>query len=291
MQPVRVSHNIVPKRPDGLPPPASPASLRRVPRQAACPAFRGVAVPQLAVDFQAAPTVSMTTQLQRPCTPTALGFGLDMAQAMPSSDAGMAPPTPTNSCRRSSDAAVVMMPRSSRSMRQHVLQARNAEEVDAVAEPELLGSSMMLARQMTPSSSSTPAARRASFSGVVSLGSEVVQGSVGSMWNTNGLSTPKNSDRRDLAGSVQQNVPLWRGSAVATEAYQPTLNLISSPTRPASRMGYTRRDSVPMAPTSVLTVAQAAPVCVKEEVRPSTADSSERKWRPMPIEVDPGAST
>jgi len=247
-------------------------------------------VPQLVMDFQAAPAFSVAPQLQRPCTPTALGFGLDMAQAMPSFEAGMAPPTPTNSCRRSADAAVVMMPRSSRSMRQHVLQARTAEEVDAVGEPELLGSSLLLSRAMTPSSSSTPTARRASFLGVAALGSEVVQGSAGITWVANGLSTPKNADRRDLTGSVQQNVPLWRGSAVAMEASQPTVNLLSSPTRPQSRMGYTRRDSVPMAPTSVFTCAQAAPVCVPADVRPSTADTSERKWRPMPIEVDPGAS-
>jgi len=282
-----------------LPPPSSPASLRRIPQRAACPAFRGLACPQLAMDFQAAPTAVVATQLRRPSTPTALGFGLDMVQAT-SCEVGMAPPTPTNSSRRNSDAAVVMMPRSSRSMRMNVLHARNAEEVDAVVlplEPELLQN-----RPLTPASASGPVSRRASFVGVAMLSSEVMQGSA-QTWVTNGLSTPKNSDRRDIIGSVQQNIPLWRGSAVAAEAPRSPVTspvtFMSSPPRPASRMGYVRPE-VPMAPKSVFTCVQAVPVCAPADVaapvlmlspsRPATADTSERKWRPMPIEVDPASS-
>merc|ERR1712205_220855 len=110
------------------------------------------------------------SQLKRPSTPSALGFGIEFAQASVSvCETGIAPPTPTNSSRRDSNGLRLMLPRSSRSMRQLVIQARGAEEVDS------MGVAKMFNRPAT--SSGTPSSgmeRRAARLGVAALSSEVV---------------------------------------------------------------------------------------------------------------------
>lgn len=248
MTPIRVSHTIAPLRPGTAPsgdlPPCSPAGLtglrHRMNLDCQGPTF---------VPMAAMPSPS---GLRRPGTPSALGFGLEFAQA-PSAgyETGMAPPTPTNSIRRATNANVLMMPRSNRSMRHNVLQARNAEEIDTVPlapQPALLPSRPATAT--ASGVSSTLMERRAALlGGGLSLGADVMQTST-STWVANGLSTPKNRDRRDLTGSVECMAPLWRGSAsdmvpLHVQAARPPM--MTSPPR-GTQCGYARPD-LPMSPT------------------------------------------
>lgn len=252
-----MSHNIIPQRPTAAPngvSPPSPAGIRRFQR-------RGLDLQTLQAAPLGASVFAMAmpspASLKRPSTPSALGFGLDFGQAPASaSESGMAPPTPTNSSRATSDQRTMMMPRSSRSMRQNVLQARGAEEVDAVALP--------IEMPARPATSSGMAAR-AGFVGVASLGTEVVSTSVTtSTWIANGLSTPKNLDRRDLNGSVEQMIPLWRGSAsdaapLHVLASRPQTALVSSPTHTVQlQRGY------PTAPSPPMNRMQAPSLCEED---------------------------
>lgn len=211
--------------------------------------------------------------LKRPSTPSALGFGLEFAQgnATGETNLGVAPPTPTNSSRRDSNGTRLMMPRSSRSMRHNVLQARNAEEIDSVPLP--------LPPQLSvrpATSSSTPSGglqeRRAAMLGVTTLGSDVMQNSV-STWVTAGLCTPKNTDRRDMARSVDQMIPLWRGSAadvlIGGAVVRSPVAMLQSPPQASSPVymvaspqqglhGYPRADApLPMAVSPMMTCTQA----------------------------------
>jgi hypothetical protein len=160
------------------------------------------------------------------------------------------PPTPTNSNRRlDSTVQRLMMPRSNRSMRQNVLQARVAEEADAVP-IALEGPS----RPSTATGSNASVERRAAKKVPFSLGAEHIATPV-STWTANGQCTPKNGDRRDILGSVEQCLPLWRGSAAVIDHGSGYVIRPASPAsvfayspRPESYTGYSR-EGVPAAPT------------------------------------------
>jgi len=121
--------------------------------------------------------------------------------------------TPKNSERQ----GIVMMPRSSRSMRNTVTLSRDCEQ--PVPAPALApGSPAMSPTNVQLSSSSiwvaaTPSQRRPGLN--ISLGTEDAQTSI-ERWTGAAMSTPKNIDRRDMSGSVLLGTPLWRGSAAAT---------------------------------------------------------------------------
>lgn len=65
----------------------------------------------------------------------------------------------------------------------------------------------------TPATSSTLAQRRGTPR--MLLGEDV--DAARSCWASGPFATPKNSDRRDTAGSVQLNAPMWRGSAAGSK--------------------------------------------------------------------------
>lgn len=144
-------------------------------------------------------------------------------------------------------------------MRQCVLQARNAEEVDTVP----IAADLNIRPATSSGTPSNSMRRRATFTGVAALGSEVMQNSV-APWVANGLCTPKNSDRRDLTGSVEQMMPLWRGSAseMLQVAARPHATLVSSPTHCAQMQ--------PMAssPPQMQTTLVSSPTCCVQTCYP-----------------------
>jgi len=125
-------------------------------------------------------------------------------EAFDATSVGGWPSSRTN--RRNAHQAVfgnggsVMMPRSSRSIRHSVSQARGAVTSSPVLDTVVMmpvnhPSTPSMVRRMPPS-----------------LGADVTSSTGTASW----LVTPKNSDSRDMNGSVQMMAPLWRGSGSIT---------------------------------------------------------------------------
>jgi len=235
MQPVKVSHTIYPLRP-----PAAPDN-GTLPGGAGIILQRG-AGPMLTLDDEegqeqellARPSSAAAGTLRRG-TPVASLAMESTEEAVSSGDPGV-PQSPRNSTRQDSSGAV-MMPRSSRSIRNSVVQTRYVGQATAVAAQ---GPPPQTIRRPSLSLSSPPSATPAP------VDTEAAQSA--GVW-ASGLATPKNSDRRDLNGSVQLMVPLWRGSAVE----------VAAPKHEVAQSSGTAPSSVAIAPTLTTQVAPVAP--------------------------------
>mmetsp|Transcript_18202 Transcript_18202/g.57844 ORF Transcript_18202/g.57844 Transcript_18202/m.57844 type:complete len:428 (-) Transcript_18202:146-1429(-) len=183
----------------GLMIPRSSRSVRNEVLQSRGPDEAGAGRPEQAVPGAAAGVVPGTpSRGGRPATPLAVEVGDE-----PSGGHRAELATPKHSDRRGSGNMRVMLPRSSRSIRNNVLQARGTEETDIV--PDLTQ------QPVPPSGPTTPAGRRKA---PVPVLGEDVMGGAASNWSCGPMATPKNGERRDMTASVQLMTPLWRGSGI-----------------------------------------------------------------------------
>lgn len=165
-------------------------------------------------------------------------LGIDVADDLPVCHSGPLA-TPKNSERASSGCTRVMMPRSSYSMRNTVIQARKGEQADIV--PDM--------QPPATASCGTPS-RRSLIATPPPMGDEVIHSTVN--WDSGPLATPKNGERRDLNGSVQLMAPLWRGSA----------------TTPLGSIGSTAGQVQPPSPTASAVVQAAPSACLRRPPTP-----------------------
>jgi len=203
MQPIRAVHLPLPPRP-----PTAPASTEH--RLAS--GFRARA--NLSIDANA---LSLSSSVAALVTPARRGAPVtplsdDVICASPGLDHYVVS-TPTNSARRTSGGGgmSLMMPRSTRSLRHSVMEAREVTQQPMIAEPAQPrpATAPVVAAQFDVSK---PIQRRAVP--IAPLVVEVVGGAGVSQSCPTGLTTPMNVDRRDLNNSLQLNTPLWRGSAL-----------------------------------------------------------------------------